>query len=239
MDSGQPLTEALVVGVDGCRAGWIYVEARPVDKGLAIDRIGIAETFRNLIEAASDSAFVSVDIPIGLSADGRREADYAARRFIGPRRSSVFPPPPRPVLAACPADYWTLNALSKSIRAGISRQTFNITPKIGEADRVMTPALQARVRECHPEVSFCALNGDCLRHAKRTREGQCERLDLLETVFGPAIRALLPPRGAALDDLYDAAVLAWTAARIARGEARSLPATPEMDARGLRMEIVY
>jgi predicted RNase H-like nuclease len=180
-----------------------------------------------------------VDIPIGLSADGRRGADYAARQFIGPRRSSVFPPPARSVLEAWPADYWGLNALSKGIRAGISRQTFNILPKIHEADLVMTPTLQARVRECHPEVSFCALNGDCLRYAKRTREGQRERIDLLETVFGPSIRDLRPPRGAALDDLYDAAVLAWTASRIARGEASSLPAMPEADARGLRMEIVY
>jgi predicted RNase H-like nuclease len=103
----------------------------------------------------------------------------------------------------------------------------------------MTPALQSRVRECHPEVSFCALNGDCLQHAKRTRDGQRQRLDLLERIYGPSVRDLRPPPGAALDDLYDAAVLAWTAARIARGEAQTLPANPPLDTRGLRMEIVY
>jgi len=47
------------------------------------------------------------------------------------------------------------------------------------------------------------------------------------------------PAGAARDDLYDALVLAWTATRLARGAAARLPAEPEGDGRGLRMEIVY
>lgn len=238
MVSGKPLTEALVAGADGCPAGWIYVIAELGAKGLHLRQLGLAASFDELIEATKASRTLSVDVPIGLSDDGRRQADVDARRFIGPRRSSVFPPPPRAVLEAT-GDYWVLNALSKRIRAGLSRQTYNILPKMREADAVMTPALQARVHESHPEVSFCALNGDCLQHAKRTREGHQERLDLLAGVFRAPAGDWRAPRGAALDDLYDAAVLAWTAGRVVRGEAQSLPAVPEVDARGLRMEIVY
>jgi predicted RNase H-like nuclease len=182
-------------------------------------------------------AAVSIDMPIGLSADGLRQADAEARRFIGPRRSSVFPPPPRDLLEA-PHDYTGLNALAKSIRAGLSRQTFNIIPKMRELDAAITPALQRRLRESHPEVSFCALQGECLRFNKRRREGRANRRELLASVYGPSVQDWKPP-GAAMDDLYDAAVLAWTASRVARGEARSLPVVPEYDARGLRMEIVY
>jgi predicted RNase H-like nuclease len=181
---------------------------------------------------------ISVDMPIGFSADGWREADALARRFIGPRRSSVFPPPPRALLAA-EGDYPALNGLSKQIRTGLPKQTYNLLPKMRELDEVMTPALQQRVRETHPEVSFCALNDDCLRHAKRSHEGRRERLQLLMRVYGPIAATWRAPRGAALDDVYDAAVLAWSASRVARGEAVSMPSKPVLDARGLRMEIVY
>ena len=238
MSETKPLTEALVAGVDGTRGGWICVVARAGTAVLELRGVEQFSGFQELTEATSRFMAVGVDVPMGFSEDGRRAADYEARRFIGARRSSVFPPPPRALLTA-DGDYWALNAMARGIRAGISRQTYNILAKMREADRVMTPSLQERVREAHPEVSFCALNGDCLRHAKRTAAGKQERLALLAGVFGPGVSEWRPPPGAALDDLYDAAVLAWTAGRIARGEERSLPAEPPLDARGLRMEIVY
>ena len=136
--------------------------------------------------------------------------------------------------------YWELNAASKAIRAGISQQTYNILGKIRDADRAMTPALQARMTESHPEVTFWALNGgEALAHNKKRPEGRAHRLLLLERVFGESVGALSPPRGAGWDDLYDAAVLAWTASRVANGVESRLPETPEVDAKGLRMEIVY
>ncbi|MGH9461043.1 MAG: DUF429 domain-containing protein [Vicinamibacteria bacterium] len=39
------------------------------------------------------------------------------------------------------------------------------------------------------------------------------------------------------DDVLDAAAASWSAARIARGEAASLPAPPERDANGYPMAI--
>ena len=184
-------------------------------------------------------AAVAVDIPIGLSADGRREADFEARRRLGPRRSSVFPAPPRFVLKA--TDYEAANSTSKSrFGRGLQKQTFNIVPKIREADASMTPAMQDSVVESHPEVCFWALGGEQhLMHPKRTRQGQAERMRLLESVYGDPVRRLAPPKGAARDDLYDACVLAWTASRVAAGTAVHLPNEPQRDERGLRMEIVY
>jgi predicted RNase H-like nuclease len=238
MDAAEPLFEAPVAGVDGCRSGWICVVAHRIEGGLDLRDVTVYGSARELIEATSGCEVVSVDMPIGFSADGLRNADFAARRFIGLRRSSVFPPPPRALLDA-DADYWTLNALARSIRTGLSRQTFNLLPRMRDLDAAMTPALQGRVRECHPEVSFCALKGAVLPFAKRKLDGRAERRELLAAVYGPSVRDWRAPPGAALDDLYDAAVLAWTADRIARGEAQALPAEPEYDERGLRMEIVY
>ena len=242
-ERGSPKSDAglaMVAGADGCTAGWLYVVAEARGPGsLAYRGMGLAVDFPALIEATAACDAVAVDVPIGLSADGRREADYAARRCLGPRRSSVFPPPARALLSM-EGGYWELNAASKAIRAGISQQTYNILGKIRDADRAMTPALQSRVTESHPEVSFWALNGgEALAHNKKRPEGRAHRLLLLERVFGESAGTLSPPRGAGWDDLYDAAVLAWTASRVANGVESRLPETPEVDAKGLRMEIVY
>jgi predicted RNase H-like nuclease len=40
-----------------------------------------------------------------------------------------------------------------------------------------------------------------------------------------------------VDDYIDALVCGWTAVRVVRGEARRIPAEPEKDERGLRMEM--
>src|SRR5205814_7167357 len=51
----------------------------------------------------------------------------------------------------------------------------------------LTPALQARVREAHPEVTFAVLagRGHGLEHAKKTPAGERERLAVLRP-FVPA-----------------------------------------------------
>jgi len=45
-------------------------------------------------------ALAAIDIPVGLPDTGSREADSVARKFIGPRASSVFPCPIRLALEA-------------------------------------------------------------------------------------------------------------------------------------------
>jgi predicted RNase H-like nuclease len=228
-----------VAGVDGCRGGWLAVLATVHDgRGLCVQDVVICGSFGQLLDLTGACSAVSIDIPIGLSDDGRRAADFQARRMIGRRRSSVFPPPARALVGCC--DYASANALSRRISGrGFSRQSFNILDKIRDADGGITPSLQRRVVESHPEVSFCALNaGACLQHTKRSVAGREERCRLLSGIFDDFAR-LRPPQGAAWDDLYDACVLAWTAARLAAGCESHLPAQPEFDPRGLRMEIVY
>jgi predicted RNase H-like nuclease len=102
-----------------------------------------------------------------------------------------------------------------------------------------------RVHEIHPEVSFWAMNG-CNRFPwrrrsnKKTPEGAALRRELLARNGFPVDRLQHPawPKSkVAEDDILDACACAWSAARIARGEHISLPAEPEFDARGLRMQI--
>jgi predicted RNase H-like nuclease len=53
------------------------------------------------------------------------------------------------------------------------------------------------------------------------------------------IRATLPRKDVADDDLYDAFAALWTTERMARGEAVRIPREPPVDAMGLSMEIWY
>ena len=233
------MSDAVVVGVDGCRAGWIAVR---VDLGGSTWRAGVHPTCADLLAAYPEAAAIGIDIPIGLPWDGARACDRAARARLGPRRSSVFNPPTRRLLALLgPAPtYRDANALAwRELGHGIGAQAFNIFAKIREVDALVTSERQARLREVHPELSFAAMRGAPCAWPKRRPAGAAERLAALRASCAWLGAALpRPPAGAAGDDLLDALAVAWTAERIARGAAEVRPVGLERDPRGLRMEIV-
>ena len=230
----------LVAGVDGCRDGWIFLIGDSIGERISFLDVLIVQSFKELIAATQSCAAVAVDIPIGLSEDRPRRADLEARKRLGrPRASSVFPAPVRAVLAcedyraACDVSAWAWGRR-------LSKQSFNILPKIREADSVLTASDQRRIVEAHPEVCFTALNaGRPMVHYKKTADGVEERRALLHGVYVEDVSLRPVPKGAGRDDFHDACVLVWTASRLARGRAERLPSEPELDSRGLRMEIVY
>src|SRR5437763_1076382 len=83
-----------VAGVDMAGGGWAVVV-------LEGDRVVDAFRCENFADALIvDANVIAVDIPIGIPAEGARPADTEARRLVGPRASSVFTTPIRPVLQA-------------------------------------------------------------------------------------------------------------------------------------------
>jgi predicted RNase H-like nuclease len=188
---------------------------------------------------------IAIDIPIGLldsPVPGGRSCDRDARKLLGrPRASSVFSPPTRPGLAA--RNYAEVVARNG---AGMSKEAFNILPKIREVDALMTSKLQDRVLEAHPELAFRRLAGHPMRHNKKTSAGRRERVVLLRRSFGKwfpdvtRVRLAHGLRHVAFDDVLDACALALVAAHRLRGQARRVPdGPPPRDAKGLRMEIWY
>jgi predicted RNase H-like nuclease len=119
---------------------------------------------------------------------------------------------------------------------------FHLLDKIREVDAAVTPALQEKIFECHPEVSFWAMNGRVsLDNPKKRRAGHDERRALLlaQGYSEGFLRSAVFRRvTAGMDDFFDACACAWTAARIFRGEAIRFPDVPPLDAKGLRMEIL-
>ncbi|MDN4475805.1 DUF429 domain-containing protein [Demequina sp. SYSU T00192] len=209
------------LGLDACKAGWVVAvvsDERWIDAFVATD-IAAAET-RGIDEFAA--ACMVVDIPIGIPDTGTRLADTLARRFIKPRGSSVFP---TPVRAALLADTYA-DAREASVAASgksLSAQAYAIRERILDADGY---AGRARIPlvEGHPEVSFRAMAGSGIPHAKKTFAGMTLRHQLLQAE-GIDVPMELEGRlgGASADDLLDAAAMAWTARRVARGDADRFP----------------
>lgn len=237
-----------VAGVDGCRAGWIVV-LRPLDAaGEAVSVL--VKSFEAVLALPGKPALIAVDMPIGLpdvSGIGGRTADVAARANLGGRQSAVFAVPSRAAVMeedyrrSCDVAFATSEPPRK-----VSKQCFHLFPKIREIDRVMTPAMQERVIECHPELAFWALNGEApLSEPKKVKSRPWPAgLDLRRSLLVRAgyREAFVAGHGyrngdVGIDDLLDACACAATAARIVRGEGRRFPEAPLTDAKGLRMEI--
>ena len=226
----------VLAGIDGCRSGWLVVEARSNPHNA---NFRIAPNWNAI---ASDADVIAVDMPIGLSRSGVRQCEVEARKIISPHGPRVFKTLPRGTLKFPQKDWQKANQWSKDRGyGGISKQIWAIRPKIIEIDRAITPALQARVFEAHPELAFARVNGGPLE-SKHTAEGLAARKHILQRegfVDLDAWLQRLRGTGAKADDLYDACILMLTAKRLLQKTATFVPAIPETDSRGLRMAIAY
>jgi predicted RNase H-like nuclease len=230
-----------LAGVDGCKSGWLVVESTP-DMRQANWKI-VPNWNAIAREAEAECEFVAVDMPIGISGNGVRQCEVDARRVLSPSASRVFKTLPRETLRFAQDEWSTANQWSKSNgMGGLSKQIWNIRPKIIEIDAAITPALQARVHEAHPELAFARLNGGKPLQSKHTPEGLTHRRALLEASGFRQLETWLGQlrgSGAKADDLLDACALVLTARHLLEGTAIMLPGEPEFDARDLRMSIAY
>jgi predicted RNase H-like nuclease len=263
-----------VLGVDGCRDGWVAVA---LSQGRFAGATKV-DSFQQLVDDTPDAVAIGVDIPIGLLPADIRLCDAMVRQFVGPRRNSVFQVPPRRSLEA--ESYEQANETSRTLTGkGVTKQAFNLRRKVLEVDgvvrisdhderkkaesqgrskrgvrstidpnsreglkkfaRVIPPGRAnlptevpgaaapnlpgGRIVEVHPEASFCEMNGQPIEFSKKAYNGMMMRMRLLERE-GIVIPSELGAIGkVAVDDVLDAAAVAWTTQRYGRGLARTLP----------------
>lgn len=234
---------AWVVGVDGCRRGWVAVALHVRARHVIDFRIQLVKLFEEVLYAWGDAAAIAVDMPIGLWEEGRaraRPCDNIARAVLGNRASTVFIPPTRAMLAA--PSYSLLR------HHGLSVQSYNLIPRIRELDTLMTPNLQQQVWESHPELSFSRMVNAPIPYPKRTHAGKAARRAALYHAFGSngdVIEHLctqskqLPPAAVGEADILDACALSWSAWQHVRGESSICIGEPERDRHGLLMAIRY
>ena len=104
----------------------------------------------------------------------------------------------------------------------------------------MTPALQQRIREAHPELVFLRLNFGRPLPSKKTEEGISLRVRLLRREGFVELKDWLAgrPLGVKADDILDACATAIAARDFTQGNV--LPrGKAAKDARGLKMQIWY
>jgi predicted RNase H-like nuclease len=208
-----------LAGIDGCRAGWLVATTAGVRVSARLD--------------LDDVTLAGVDMPIGLSDGSPRVCDIAARKFLGRGGSSVFPAPPRAILNC--ADYAAALDVARSATGrGISRQTFHISAKVAEVDRLIQSGVNCCLVEVHPECSFRVLNSGEVLPPKKTVAGLDKRRQLLRHHFDVPTTA---PRGAALHDMLDAYAVLWSTMRFVSNE-HQVFGDGQVDERGIVMCIV-
>jgi predicted RNase H-like nuclease len=239
--------DAWLVGLDGCRAGWIAAFVQP--DGDAV-RLRILPRFGDLLAAPEAPSVIAVDMPIGLpewTGRGGRSAENAVRPLLGKRQSSVFSVPARAAVYGDDYGECCARALATSDPPRkVSRQLFMIVPKIREIDLALRghPLLAACSYEVHPELAFWRLNGGRPLDQPKKVKGRSydpglalRRRLLVEAGFPAGVVDSVPPRGAGPDDLLDALACAAIARRIHRGVASPLPDPPQRDGYGLPIAI--
>jgi predicted RNase H-like nuclease len=245
MDPDGPRT--WLAGIDGCAGGWLAAFVRP--KGDEV-QLRMMPRFAEVLSAKDAPGVIAVDMPIGLperTGPGGRAAENCVRPLLAARQSSVFSVPSRAAIYADDyRDACHIALATSEPPRKVSKQLFNIVPKIREIDASLRAAPDAarRVFEVHPEVAFWRLNGECaLTEPKKIKSRPYEpglalrRRLLLAAGLPASVVNAAAPKGAAVDDLLDALACAVVARRIHAGLAQPFPNPPPRDTFGLTMAI--
>jgi predicted RNase H-like nuclease len=230
-----------VAGVDGCPAGWLVV-FRSING--ESPRARIVDDITQVLSAPERPKRIAIDIPIGLPAvsePGGRSADREARKKLTGRKSSIFPAPSRRVLDARSFEEARRIEQQNSYPSKkLAKQVFHLLDKIREVDSI-APIQLGVMFECHPELSFWAMNGKKeMPHPKRAPQGFEERCRLLmRNRYGETFLSEFVGKHKqhSRDDLLDACAAAWTAERILKKTAIRFPELSIVDDHGIEMAI--
>lgn len=228
---------APVLGVDGCRAGWVGVVLGPGPLVRGVFGADIGAVVEAAVAGAGDLGAIGVDMPLHLSPDGHRLCDLAARSHLGAKGASLFVTPPEPALRA--ASYGEACAVARRLTGKApSLQAWALRAKVLELD-AWWPAAPYPVHEVHPEVSFSLMVGVPIAARKASWAGLAARRAAL-AAEGVVVPDDIGPAGrlAGADDVLDAAAVAWTARRIHAGAARPFP-DPPVEVPGGRRQAIW
>lgn len=160
-----------VAGIDGCKKGWIVCEFK--------NDLPTLYFIHRLEELdGRDFAAILIDMPLGFAFDVYRKSEIEARYLLKNRRSSIFFSPT--VQAFQANDYPVSSSINRQlIGKGLSKQVFNLFPKIKEAISFKDKNPHS-VFESHPELCFLGWKGSPAVYSKKTQEGVQERLNLIK-----------------------------------------------------------
>lgn len=229
------------VGIDGCKGKWLVVALR--NDGFDVK---LFDTIGSICDYYDNADSVIIDMPIGLAeSESDIRPDGILRKHLNGKSSSVFNTPCRQAVYANEDSASETNYTSMGKK--LSRQSIGIIPKIREIDTFLQENEQWKNRlvESHPEYCFAILNkGNPIIENKQTTEGHKKRLDVLSNYYPQSyelvthFKSAYPALSGKLDDVLDALVLAVVGAMGIEFGFTTLPETPMLDTKGLKMQII-
>jgi len=222
-----------VLGVDGWRGRWVGA----LLTGRGVELLVLEDVAAAL--AVPDVELIAIDMPIGLSDDGVRACDVAARTLLGRAGASVFQTPVRAVLQA--RDYAEAREISRACTTpprAPSAQAFQLVTAIRRLDDALGDPPSRRVVEVHPELAFRALSSGTVTDPKVTARGTMQRLTALSAVMDVEQALTGAPPLVPMVDALDACAAAWSAQRLSEGRGECV-GDGAVDSRGRPMRICW
>jgi predicted RNase H-like nuclease len=228
-----------IAGITPCPGGWAVMSARLAAATVVCEEPFVLPTLLDVLDYKPKFDAAAIYVPIGFSdaPEGPyRACDREAMEMVGwPRAVGFRPVPSRAALAA------KTRKEALQLEPWLTRDDLRRFPVLREVDEMFQPFHQRSFYSAHPDLSFYLLNGEQpLTTSPFHEEGVIERLALVRDKLNSVDHYIMatPPTGCSQVHLTQAAGLLWTARRAAGRAINRLPAEPEWDSTGLRMELV-
>jgi len=226
-------------GVTTCPAGWLVIPGRLAGVTVVAEEAFTLRTFMEVLDYRPKFDFACVNIPFGYPQFPRRQyrrCDEEARELIGwPRMINVRPVPSRAALFA------KSRTEAQDLEPWLTRNDLRRFKWMREAAIEIQPFHSRSFYSANADLSFQHMNGDePLTTNPYHEEGQVERLELIRQKM-PGLDDVVnrvPPQGAGLPHMFEAAAMLWSARRASGRAISRLPADPEWDDQGIRVELV-
>ena len=235
----KPMPYKMLGGVVPCPGGWLVLPARLAAVTVIVEEPMVMPTLIDVLEFKPKFEAAAIFAPVGFEDEPNgpfRPCDREARDMVGwPRLAAIKPIPSRAALRAKTREE------ARELEPWLTNDDFRRMKWIREAEQEFQPFHQRNWFAAHPDLSFYVLNGDKpLTSSPYQAEGVYERMNLIKSKLPGVEDAVTatPPAGAAQVHLLQAAGLLWTARRAAGRAVNRLPADPNWDNSGLRMELV-
>jgi predicted RNase H-like nuclease len=226
-------------GVTPCPGGWLVLPGRLAGVTVIAEEAFVLRTFAEVLDYRPKFDFAAVNIPFGYPehpGEPYRQCDQGARELVGwPRRVNVHPVPSRAALFA------KSRQEALALEPWLTKNDFRHFKWMKEAATEIQPFHSRSVYSGNASLSFTHMNGDePLQSSPYHEDGRAERFDLIRSKL-PGVEDVIgrvPPQGAGIVHLYEAAAMLWTARRASGRAIARLPMDPEWDDGGIRIELV-
>lgn len=228
-----------IAGATPCPGGWLVLPARLAGVTTVAEEAFVVKSFMEVLDWRPRFDFGAANIPFGypeVPGAPYRTCDAEAREMVRwPRRVAVRPVPSRAALFA------KSRAEALRIDPWLTKNDFRRFRWMREAATEIQPFHARSWYSGNAELSFMHMNGDePLGTWPHHQDGQIQRLTLIRDKL-PGVDEVVsrvPPTGAGVSHLYEAAALLWTARRASGRAISRLPMDPEWDDGGIRIELV-